>query len=228
MLQERIEGVIASAAFVANGQRAVLLGISRGLAGDPAFGARGYRYCGSLYPFSADPSLVDKMSAIASSLTIAFGLVGLNGIDFVLRDGEPFVLELNPRYSASMELIERGAGVNAFALHAAACAGALPPSADAAAPKEVWGKAILFARHDTVVGDSRRWLKGDGVRDLPFPGERIPRGHPVCTVFARGADSMTCYARLVAAAAATERELEEGTSGKRDQARRRHGEGKVR
>jgi predicted ATP-grasp superfamily ATP-dependent carboligase len=203
--------VLASVAFVADGQRAVLLGVSRGLAGDPAFGARGHRYCGSVYPFSVDSTVLDRMGAIAAAVTGAFGLVGLNGIDFVLRGGEPFVLEINPRYSASMELIERGGRLSIFEAHVAACGGALP-SIGATPTPEVQGKAILYARRDVTVGDSGRWLLRDDVRDVPFPNERIRRGHPVCTVFARGADTVTCYARLVAAASTLERELE-GTTG---------------
>ena len=66
------------------------------------------------------------MSAIAGAVTEAFGLVGLNGIDFVLREGEPYVLEINPRYSASMELIERGGRLSVFEAHVAACGGDLP------------------------------------------------------------------------------------------------------
>lgn len=207
LIQERIEGVLASVAFVADGRRAVLLGISGGLSGDPAFGAQGYRYCGSLYPFFAERTLLDRMGAIISAVTEAFGLVGLNGIDFVLREGEPYVLEINPRYCASMELIERGGGIGLFEAHVSACGGALP-SVDYLAPtRDVLGKAILHARRDVVVGDSRRWLLRDDVRDVPFPGDRIRRGHPICTVFARGADHVTCYARLVAAASALEQEL---------------------
>jgi predicted ATP-grasp superfamily ATP-dependent carboligase len=220
LVQERIEGVLASVAFVADGQRAVLLGISRGLAGDPAFGARGHRYCGSVYPFSADSALLDRMRAIAGAVTGAFGLVGLNGIDFVLREGEPYVLEINPRYCASMELMERGGGISVFEAHVSACGSALP-SLDLAPTREVLGKAILYARRDVVVGDSRRWLLRDDVRDVPFPGDRIRRGHPVCTVFARGADSVTCYGRLVAAALALERELEDEAGGAADDDRRR-------
>ena len=208
LVQERIDGVLASVALVADGRRAVLLGMSRGLAGDPALGARGHRYCGSVYPLAADRALIDRVSAIAGALTEAFGLVGLNGIDFVLRDGEPYVLEINPRYSASMELIERSGRLSVFEAHVAACGGALP-SAAAAPTSEVLGKAILYARRDVIVGDSGRWLLRDDVRDVPFPGERIRRGHPVCTVFARGADSVTCYGRLVAAASALEQELEQ-------------------
>ena len=214
-VQERIEGELASVALVADGRRAVLLGMARGLAGDPAFGARGYRYCGSVYPFPAGRALLDRMNAIAGAVTEAFGLVGLNGIDFVLRDGEPYVLEINPRYSASMELIERGGRISVFDTHVAACAGALPSAGTDPIP-DVLGKAILYARRDVIVGDSGRWLLRDDVRDVPFPGERIRRGHPVCTVFARGADSVTCYARLVAAASALEQELEEEAGGAAD------------
>jgi predicted ATP-grasp superfamily ATP-dependent carboligase len=219
LVQERIEGVLASVAFVADGQRAALLGISKGLTGDPAFGARGHRYCGSLYPFVADRALRDRMGAIAGAVTAAFGLVGLNGIDFVLREGEPYVLEINPRYCASMELMERGGGISVFEAHVSACGRALP-SFELAPTREVLGKAILYARRDVVVGDSRRWLLRDDVRDIPFPGDRIRRGHPVCTVFARGADSVTCYARLVAAASALEQELEEEAGGAADDDRR--------
>jgi predicted ATP-grasp superfamily ATP-dependent carboligase len=210
LVQERVEGVLASVAFVANGERAVLLGMSRGLAGDPAFGARGYRYCGSIHPFCPDGGLLERMIAIASAVTRTFGVVGLNGIDFVLRDGEPYVLEINPRYCASMELVERGGGRSVFEAHVAACRGALPAFDAAPVPEDVFGKAIVYARRDVVVGDSRRWLLRDDLRDLPFPGDRIRRGQPVCTVFARGADSVTCYARLVEAASVLQQELEGG------------------
>jgi hypothetical protein len=219
LLQEHVEGALASAAFVADGRRAVLLGISRGLAGDPAFGARGHRYCGSVYPFFvAERALLDRMARIAGAVTEAFGLVGLNGIDFVLRDGEPYLLEINPRYSASMELVERGGRVSVFETHVAACGGALP-SEGAPPIAGVLGKAILYARRNLIVGDSTRWLDRDDVSDVPFPGERIRQGHPVCTVFARGVDGVTCYARLVAAASALERELEQEAASDDDRSR---------
>ena len=206
--QERIDGVLGSVSFAADGRRARLLGLSRGLAGDDSFGATGYRYSGSLFPFPVEPSLLERVEGLAQATTRAFGLVGVNGLDFIVRDGEAFVLEVNPRYSASMELLERAGLLNVFETHAAACGGALTAASGKRVSAGVFGKAILWARRDIVAGDTRRWLARDDVRDLPFPGERIRRGHPVCTVLADGPDDATCYGRLVSAASSVEREIE--------------------
>ena len=205
LVQERIDGLLASMAFVADGRRARVLGFARGLAGDPALGGRGYRYCGSLYPLRLEARLAGRLEALAQAATRAFELVGVNGLDFVVRDGEAFVLELNPRYTASMELVERGCGTSVFELHRAACQGALP-GPEPAPPREVLGKGVLWARRDLVVGDTRGWLARDDVRDVPAPGQRIRRGHPVCSLFARGGDAAACHAALAAAAAALEEE----------------------
>lgn len=210
LLQERIEGTLASVSFVADGHRAVLLGLAQGLAGDPAFGAIGHRYCGSLHPLRVEAHVLERLDDVAQGATKAFGLVGANGIDFVVRDGEAFVLEVNPRPSASMELLERAGRGSVFEAHVAACDGRLPsPPSLEPGPHGVLGKAVLWARSATVVGDTHGWLRRDDIRDIPFPGERIGTGHPVCTVFARGADAAACYRELVAAAAAVEREIAE-------------------
>jgi predicted ATP-grasp superfamily ATP-dependent carboligase len=207
VVQERIDGVLGSISFAADGRRARLLGLSKGLAGDAAFGARGYRYCGSLYPFPAEPSLLERLDGLAQAMTKAFGLVGVNGLDFIVRDGEAFALELNPRYSASMELLERAGRPNVFEAHADACDGSLAVTPSRTPATSVFGKAIVWARQDVMVGDTRRWLSRDDVRDLPFPGELIRRGHPICTVFAEGPDHAACYGRLVSAATQVEREI---------------------
>ena len=130
-LQERIRGEPGSIVFVADGRRAVPLGVSRQLVGDPAFGGSGFRYSGSLLSgaapvFEREPEIAAAAARLAGAVTEAFGLVGVNGIDFIARDGVPWPIEVNPRYTASMELVERAHGVSVFALHARACAGELP------------------------------------------------------------------------------------------------------
>jgi len=210
LVKERARGTLASAVFLADGARAHVLGTSHQLAGEAELGGRGFRYCGSIYPLEPPPAhapwLEERVRCLAEAVTAAFGLRGVNGIDFILRGDELLVLELNPRFPASAELMERATGVSIFAAHAAACAGELPGRA----PSQVagaWGKAIVYAREDVVTRDTKPWLDRPDVRDVPFPGERIPVGSPVCTVFARGANAAECRARLIAAARAIEQEL---------------------
>ena len=127
-LQQRVDGTPGSIVFAADGRRAVPLGVSRALAGDPRFGgggAGGFRYCGSILVAPEMP-LFGHACRLAAAVTQAFGLVGVNGIDFVARRSVPYAVEVNPRYCASMELVERARGISIFEVHARACAGELP------------------------------------------------------------------------------------------------------
>ena len=207
-LQERIFGTPGSIVFAADGRRAALLGVTRQLVADPQFGAHGFRYCGSMLApatdlFPGQRELAEIAGRIAEEVTEEFGLIGLNGIDFVARNGVPYPIEVNPRYSASMELIERGQGLSIFEVHAEACRGKLP--AAPGSPASVQGKAIVFARRNVVLGDTRPWLGQGWFADVPHPGERIGRGRPICTVFATGKDAAACYRSLVRRAASVYR-----------------------
>jgi hypothetical protein len=119
----------------------------------------------------------------------------------LIRQGDVAVpIEINPRWSASMELVERAFGVSVFGAHAAACTTGELPSLDlssASGTAKVLGKAIVFARHDVTCADTHGWLIDPTVRDVPQAGEHIPAGRPVCTVFATGSDEDTCHANLV-------------------------------
>ena len=213
-LQERIDGVAGSVSFVADGRRAVLLGISRQLVGERTFGVAGFRYCGSLLAAggaplfgAADAALARAALRLASAATDAFGLVGLNGIDFIARAGVPIPIEINPRYCASMELAERALDQPLFALHVRACGGRLPRMSNRAGARQVFGKAIVFARRAVRVGDTDRWLADPDVRDVPHAGDRIARGRPVCTVLAAAPTAARCHRLLRRRAAAVYRAL---------------------
>jgi len=202
-LQELVDGTPGSVVFVAAGGRAVPFGVSRQLVGDDAFGAAGYRYCGNILEPAGDAALVDRACTLARTAAEEFGLVGVNGIDFVARAGVPYAIEVNPRWSASMELVERAYGFPVFEAHAAACAAGELTEFDLGPAQRragAVGKAVVFARRDVVAGNTREWLPGDAVpsvRDVPHQGERIRAGRAVCTVFAAGRDAIECYAALV-------------------------------
>jgi predicted ATP-grasp superfamily ATP-dependent carboligase len=180
--------------------------MSRQLIGEHAFGAAGYQYCGNiLMAAEEEGALLETACALSRVVAEEFDLVGVNGIDFIGRGPVAHAIEVNPRWSASMELVERAYGLSVFGAHAAACADGSLPEFDLAVARRgsrAFGKAVVFARRDVVVGDTSAWLARPArpaleIRDIPHPGERIAAGRPVCTVLANGSDSAVCHAALV-------------------------------
>jgi predicted ATP-grasp superfamily ATP-dependent carboligase len=205
LLQERVDGTPASLTFAANGTDVTALGLTRQLVGEPAFGADGYRWCGNLLGapgrgvLEREDRLLASATAAATALTRAFGLRGINGIDFIARDGVAVVIEVNPRWTAAVELAERARGASLFATHVAACEGRLespPPPSDA-----VIGKAVIYATADGTAPDTDAWLADPDVRDVPSSGSALPGGEPICTVLAQGRDAAGCHAALLERAA---------------------------
>ena len=214
-LQQFVEGTPGSVVFVAASGRAVPIGVTRQIVGDAAFGAAGFQYCGNILASACDDHFQDgerlfrRASTVASAVAEAFGLAGVNGVDFVARDGVPHAIEVNPRWSASMELVERAHDVSVFGAHADACRLGVLPAFNLLARQrgiDAAGKAIVFARCGVTIGETRAWIAA-GIRDVPHPGERIEAGRPVCTVLAGGRDAASCYRELVRRAAAVYSDL---------------------
>lgn len=212
VLQERLAGMVGSGVFVADGRQAVLLGLTEQLVGRRAFGASGFGYCGNLVPPRLKSfeltSLLQETQAVVTHLTKTFGLRGLNGLDFIWHRGRAWTVEVNPRPSASLELIDLAYGIRVFDTHVRAFGGELPTfdleqvlkSSPAA------GKAILFAARDVQLNDTDRWI-AQGIRDVPHAGEQIEAQHPVCTILATAATPMACLRQLWSKAAKLKRQL---------------------
>ena len=201
VMQQFIEGMPCSFAFVANGRQAQVIGLTEQLIGLSEFGASGFRWCGNLAPPRLEAESLRVMwteaQAIADCLTAAFGLRGLNGVDFIWQAGCIWVIEANPRPSASLELFETPDGHPLFDLHVRGCLGkALPviePDLDLPAPAR--GKAVIFAVHNLTVGDTQEWARHD-LCDIPLANEHILRGHPICTALAEADTAEQCLRRL--------------------------------
>ena len=210
IVQARIAGAPCSAAAVADGRSAVLLGVSEQLTGRRAFGARGFTWCGNVAPPrlpAAERDALGRAAArICAHVAAAFGLRGLFGVDLVWDGERAWVVEVNPRPTASLETIAAAHGVRPFAAHVAACGGRLPAPASVAEPPAAAGKAIVYASEDVRVPDTRGWVDS-GIRDVPHPDEAIPTGHPVCTLTATGPSPAAVLAALEDRAAALRAEL---------------------
>lgn len=115
-----------------------------------------------------------------------FGLKGLNSLDFIQSDDESYLLEINPRPSASMQLydgdllmqhieatVEKASGNGVRHFRAAA---SRPTQAVYS------GYQIVYAQRDLIIPDFFEWP--DGCADLPQPGNMCRAGQPICSIIA--------------------------------------------
>jgi uncharacterized protein len=205
MLQEYLQGKPCSISFVANGHECVVIGITEQLIGLRQFGSQGFRYCGNLLPCPdvMDPGagkiFLDQARTLAAFLTMEYGLTGVNGMDVIWDGDRVWVLEVNPRYSASMELIERAYELPVFHLHVQAVMNGELPDFKL---EEKWmngkffGKAILFAERETIIPDTQSW-HARNLHDIPDTMEILPKGGPICTILAAGPTHGETFAELV-------------------------------
>lgn len=192
--QELRPGLPASAVFVAAGGRSELLGATRQLIGPPWTNAGPFVYAGNIGPLALPAATNAELRRLGDLLAERAGLTGLLGVDFLLDDDRLCPLEVNPRYPASLEILERATGQPLLAWHFAACLrGELLPPPRLLTDARCHGKAILYARGRTVIGALKaESLLCDALRedpacaDIPSAGAAIEPGHPILTLFAEG------------------------------------------
>ena len=215
-LQEWIDGVPCSAVFLGKEISADLLGVTQQLAGTPWLNAAGFHYAGNIGPLPLEPTTQARWLQLGAALTRSFCLRGLFGIDAILRDGVPWPIEINPRYTASVELLERGYLRPLLPLHRAVFEELPPPVVDAPIDSPTCGKAILYARETFSFPKDGPWLAAvahgrDGAEadyaDLPHAGEILEQGRPVLTLYASGKTAAQCLEKLQEMAQALDRRL---------------------
>jgi uncharacterized protein len=213
--QEYVAGKAASAVFVAAGGRAVLLGATRQLMGRDFNLTRPFLYVGSLGPLILDHAETQQLTRLSNMLAVQCGLAGLFNIDFVQANGSVWPVEVNPRYSASVEVLERAGGVAYLPRHAAAYgfkaadiersresiaisvhnAGQTLPRSTPHPPASTYcGKAVVYAARAGIVPAeidplAAAWNenpRATGLADIPRVGEALHAGQPVVTVLAAG------------------------------------------
>ena len=177
--QRKKPGIPISALFLADGTQASVLGFSEQWS-SPASG-KPYRYGGAVRPAPLAPRAAATLAAAVDRLVPAAPLVGLNSADFLV-DGECFwLLDVNPRPGATLDIFEPPEA-SLFVRHMQACAGKLgsaPRYADGAE-----AAAVVYAEHDIGSAPLLDWP--DWSADRPSAGSAIGAGEPLCTVYACG------------------------------------------
>lgn len=194
-LQAYVAGESASAVFVAAGGRAVLLGVTRQLLGHDFGMDRPFLYVGSIGPLALKANGIGKLARLGNLLAEDFQLTGLFNVDFLRTETELWPVEVNPRYSASVEVLERVSEHCFIEMHVRACLhGELPAEPPLAIIHRYAGKAIAYAPHDGIVPPALDQLAAEwnlaghppGIADLPQVGDALQCGQPVVTVLATG------------------------------------------
>ena len=211
-----------SAVFVRARGDVRLLGVTEQLIGEEWLNAPPFRYAGNIGPVAVSDEVRYDLLRIGLVLGEGCGLLGLFGVDFVLDEGRPWVVEVNPRYPASVEVLELGTGVLALPLHRTAFDPEAAPAGRIPSPARVIGKAVLYAPRRLVVpgfdpghlGDTlgsvvraARHLAGVHLADIPAPGEVIEAGWPILTVLAAAESCDRCQTTLRQRAARVQRVL---------------------
>jgi predicted ATP-grasp superfamily ATP-dependent carboligase len=186
--QRFVAGSLCSLVFAADGAEIGTVGFNRLFARYPAAGD--FRFAGAINGLVASHAAKSQMVAAAQRLTRTLGLRGVNGLDFVMRNGEPQLLELNARPPATLELYETVLPRGGFQCHTDACRGRLPR---VRTPESVEGLRVVYARRTLRVPaiDWPAW-----VTDRPASGECVLAGQPLCTVHANAGDMETVAGRL--------------------------------
>jgi len=65
----------------------------------------------SLPPYTLDATVVDKIRLQTIALAMELGVIGLMNIQFAVRDGDIYVLEVNPRGSRTVPFVSKAIGV---------------------------------------------------------------------------------------------------------------------
>jgi uncharacterized protein len=190
--QARVPGRPVSALLLANGISAIVLGFSAQWASPTS--RQPFRYGGAVRPADIRPDVAARLGKAACWLASALSLVGLNSADFMVDGDDFWIVEINPRPGATLDIFETfgsGAGnASLFSLHMAACAGDLfdeAPRLDGAK-----ASAICYASCDVAAPDQFEWP--DWSADRPNDGLAIRAGEPLCTVHAGAATAAAAKA----------------------------------
>ena len=180
IIQPFITGPTYGAVCVSNGTDCRLLGVTRQLRLKHALGAGRFEYSGSVGSVAFPEKIQTVIAEMAQQVSHACGLLGLFGLDFKVLREDVWLLEVNPRFTASMELVQTE--TNLIQLHINACnKKSIEVRIGSAGSQCFTARGILYAKQDCSYithGDNRKHMA-----DIPECGTTFDVGQPVCSVY---------------------------------------------
>ena len=198
ILQEYIEGTnVSSSVLSSQNDRKNL--INSRLITEHDLGNESYEYSGNILPLDENSfrmfndnqteinadELNDEMKDTSEDLIKQFNLIGSNGVDYILdKDGKLKIIEINPRFQGTYELVENSLDINLLDAHIKACEGEI---IDIPNPSQYSIKKIIYARKQVNIGN----LNIPNVYDIPYEGVKIEKDQPLVTIISSNEDLKT-------------------------------------
>lgn len=188
--QRKIAGDAVSLLFIAHDNSAQLVGFNRQLLAPTE--VMPYRFAGAVGCIQLPKLAQNLLLQAAQKLTHALGLRGLNSIDAIWTGKALYMLELNPRLSATFSLYP-----NLLYAHLQACTGQKVNLAKIS--QQACAEMICYAECDvTIYADFvwPSWVTDTPVVKNKTPSDKITKNYPICSVQAQAGNAQAAYQLL--------------------------------
>jgi predicted ATP-grasp superfamily ATP-dependent carboligase len=180
--QQYIDGRSISLLFLANHRDIEVIGFNEQWI-SPSI-SEPFRYGGAVSNIDLPSHVQHQLIDAAKKLTKTYELVGLNSLDAILKDDMIFVLEINPRLSATVDLYDYCYN-NLIERHIKVCLQNIKDSVDEKihyVTTSSKAHAIVYADFNCIVPINFEWP--DWVVDTPKELTEVLSYEPLCTVLA--------------------------------------------
>lgn len=146
VVQQFLEGTPASVSVLSTKDESLAVAVNEQLIGIPWLSRLPFAYCGNVTPFRTE--YAEEMEELAEELVLELGLLGSNGVDYLVTEHGPVVLEVNPRFQGSLDTVEKAMGINLFEAHAGCFRGELPEKPEA---KLFAARGVLYSDRELFI-----------------------------------------------------------------------------
>ncbi|WP_410507618.1 ATP-grasp domain-containing protein [Methanosarcina hadiensis] len=179
VVQQFLEGTPASVSLLSKEKESMAIAVNEQLVGIPWFSRLPFAYCGNITPFRT--KCAGEMEALSEELVLELGLMGSNGIDFLVTEKGPVVLEVNTRFQGSLDTVEKAMGINLFEAHIGCFRGELPEKPEA---KLFAARGVIYSDRELFI--DRRLMEvilREKSADIPRQGTVIEPDWPLTSLF---------------------------------------------
>ena len=188
-LQKELIGRSLSAFFLVENNSIYIFGFCENIS--KSFNESPYYYHGVKGPVKLTTKVTKYIITNLNKISSEFGLLGLNGLDFIVLGEEVFILEINPRPTSALEIFEASYNCSIINLHCNVFRNTQNPKKNRQVKffpnkfinDKVYASKVIYALENTKLDE----LFFERIKNMPFCRD-IPRskffqaGDPICSI----------------------------------------------